>query len=122
MKRLLISLVLSAVGSVVLFAGAAVSGGLCHCMTAMFNLFPYGTFAIMKLGWDNLGLALALLQFPIYAVSITMIKGVRWKIILLLLFLFLHVVAASFVLKDYCRGRARCEVLPAHGRVRVNSV
>ena len=76
-------------------------GGMCHCMTAMFALFPYTSFVMMRMSWDSLGLLFALLQFPLYAVIITVVNGARWKVIVLLLILTLHILAASFALRDY---------------------
>jgi hypothetical protein len=101
MKRLFRPLLLSTFGSIILFVGAAMHGGMCHCMTAMFTLFPYGSYVMMRmsLSWDSVGLLLALLQFPVYAVIITVVNGVRWKIIVLLLIIVLHLVAASFALR-----------------------
>ena len=101
MKRLFRPLLLSTLGSIILFVGAAMHGGMCHCMTAMFTLFPYGSYVMMRmsLSWDSVGLLLALLQFPVYAVIITVVNGVRWKIIVLLLIVVLHFVAASFALR-----------------------
>lgn len=100
MKRLLLSLLLSTIGTIVLFVGAAMAGAACHCMTAMFTLFPYGSLVMMTMSSDSLGLLLDLLQFPVYSVTITTVNGARWKIILLLLIVILHVVAASFALQS----------------------
>ena len=117
MKRLLLPLLLSTLGTIILFVGAAMHGGMCHCMTAKIALFPYGRFVIMMIGWDSFGLLLALLQFPVYAVIITVVNGVRWKMIVLLFIVILHVGAASFALRDYCQSRRRCAAAPSNKRL-----
>ena len=110
MTRIIVALILSAVASAVLLAGAGMAGGACHCMTPMFTLFPYGSFVMMHFSSDSFGLPLALLQFPFYAVVITVVKGVRWKVAILLLLIALHIVAASFSLRDYCQSRPTCSL------------
>jgi hypothetical protein len=108
MARIVVSLIVSAAATAVLFVGAAMVDGACHCMTSMFTLFPYGSFVMMHFSSDSLGLPLALLQFPVYAVVLTLVKGMRWKVGVLLLLIALHVVAASFSLRDYCQSRRTC--------------
>jgi hypothetical protein len=103
-----VSLIVSAAATAVLFVGAAMADGACHCMTSMFTLFPYGSFVMMHFSSDSFGLPLALLQFPVYAVVLTLVKGMRWKVGILLLLIALHVVAASFSLRDYCQSRRTC--------------
>ena len=110
MTRIIIALILSAVASAVLLVGAGMAGGACHCMTPMFTLFPYGSFVMMHFSSDSFGLPLALLQFPLYAVVLTVVKGVRWKVGILLLLIALHIVAASFSLRDYCQSRPTCSL------------
>jgi len=113
MKRLLLPFLLSCAGAIILFIGAGMAGGACHCMTPMFTLFPYGSFVMMRWESDSIGLSLALLQFPFYAMIITLAKGARWKTIVVLLFVVLHGVAASLALRDYCESRRTCAITPA---------
>ena len=108
MKRLIISLVVSVVASVILLVGAAMADGACHCMTSMYSLFPYGTYVSMHFSVDSLGLPLILLQFPLYVLVVTLVKGMRWKIGVLLFLIAMHVLAASFSLHDYCQSRRNC--------------
>src|SRR5258706_2891483 len=110
MPRMLVSLIASAAAAAILFVGAAMADGACHCMTSMFIVFPYGSFVMMHFSSDSFGLPVALLQFPVYAVIVTFIKGMRWKVGVLLLLIALHVVAASFSLRDYCQSRQTCSV------------
>jgi hypothetical protein len=93
-KRLAFTLLLSVAGTVVLLVGAGMAGGACHCMTPMFTLFPYGSFVMTRLSWDSLGLLLAVLQFPFYTLIMTVVNGERWKVIVLMLIITLHVFAA----------------------------
>jgi hypothetical protein len=109
-KRLLIALTLSVVVTIVLVIGAAMYGGMCHCSTAMFTLFPFGAFVMMKTSWESSGLLLALVQFPLYALIVTVVNGTRMRVIVLLLIVALHILGASFALHDYCQSRHRCEL------------
>jgi|SRR6266404_5714248 len=108
MTRILVVLILSAAATAVLFVGAAMADGMCHCSTSMFTLFPYGSFVMMHFSSDTFGLPLALLQFPVYGLVLTLVKGMRWKLGALLLLIALHVAAASFALRDYCQWRGTC--------------
>jgi hypothetical protein len=116
MKRLLLALPLSLAVTIVLFAGAAMYGGMCHCETAMYAFFPYGSFAMIRMSWDSLGLLMMLVQFPIYSVIITVVNGARRKVMVLLLIVALHALAASFALHDYCQSRRRCALAPSPTR------
>ena len=112
LMRILLALILSIVVSAVLFVGAAMYGGMCHCMTAMFSLFPYGTYVMMHFSSDSWGLLLTFLQFPAYVLLVMLIKGWRYRLAAAILFIALHGVAASFALHDYCQQRATCIVQP----------
>ena len=106
--KIIVALGLSIVGSVVLFIGAGMAGGACHCMKPMFTLFPYGSFVMMHFSSDTFGLPVALLQFPVYVLVVLLVKGARWKLCVLLLVVILHVAAVSFALTDFCRSRPTC--------------
>ncbi len=111
MKRfliLLLSLVLSVVGTIILLIGSGMAGGACHCMTPMFTLFPFGSFILDR--WDNFGFLLVLLQFPLYVAIVTMVKGPRWKIASVLLIIALHVLASVFGFREYCQSRPTCVI------------
>jgi hypothetical protein len=108
MTRIFVALILSAAATVVLFVGAAMAGGACHCMTPMFTLFPYGSFIMMHFSSDTFGLPLALLQFPLYVLVVVLVRGMRWKVGVLLLIAALHVAAATLALSDYCQSRRTC--------------
>ena len=108
MTRIFVTLILSAAATAILFIGAAMADGACHCMTSMFTLFPYGSFVMMHFSSDTFGLPLALLQFPLYVLLVMLINGMRWKLGVLLLLTALHVAAASFALHDYCQSRRTC--------------
>src|SRR5438552_18858893 len=105
MTRIFVTLILSATATAILFIGAAMADGACHCSTSMFTLFPYGSFVMMHFSSDTFGLPLALLQFPVYALVLTLVQGKRWKFGALLLLIALHDAAASFALRHYCQWR-----------------
>jgi hypothetical protein len=111
-KRLLIAVALSVVGAVILFIGAAMHGGMCHCSTAMYTLFPYGAYTMMTSRFENLGLLLIAIQFPLYVVTIVLVKGSRRKVIALLLIIASHVLAVSIALHNYCQSWRRCALEP----------
>lgn len=108
MARIIVALILSAVATAVLFVGAGMAGGACHCMTPMYTLFPYGSFVMMHFSSDTFGLPLALLQFPVYVLVLILLKGMRWKLSVLLFMVMLHISFASFALRDYCQSRRTC--------------
>ena len=72
---------------------------------------------MMRFSWDSLGLLIALLQFPLYAVIITVVKGMRWKVVALVLVVVIHVLTASIALRDYCQSRRTCELVPVEDRL-----
>ena len=88
-------------------------GGMCHCGTAMFALFPFGSFVKLKTSWESVGLLLVLVQFPIYAVIVTLVNGTQRRVIVLLLVIVFHVFAAALAVSDYCQSRHRCELAPS---------
>jgi hypothetical protein len=108
MTRIFVALIVSAAATAVLFIGAAMADGMCHCMRSMFTLFPYGSFVMMHFSSDTFGLPLALVQFPIYVLVVMLVKGMRWKLGVILLLTALHIGAASFAFSDYCQSRRTC--------------
>ena len=112
MKPILIALPLSVLGTIVLFVGAAMYGGMCHCETAMFALFPFGSFLTMRTSGESVGLLVTLVQFPLYALIVTLVNGARRRVIVLLLVIAFHVLAGSLTLYDYCQSRGTCELGP----------
>jgi hypothetical protein len=106
--RTVVALILSIVAGVLLFIAAGMASGACHCMKPMFSIFPYGSFAMTHFSSDTFGFPLALLQFPVYVLVVSLVKGTRWKVCALLLVVILHVAAVSFALTDFCRSRPTC--------------
>src|SRR5262245_44465734 len=105
LTRIFIALILSAIGTVILFIGAAMMDGMCHCMTSMVILFPYGSFVMMHFSSDTWGWALMLIQFPVYVLVVMLVKRGRWRFRVVLFLILLHIAAASFALTDYCQRR-----------------
>ena len=118
--RVFIALILSAIATVALFIGAGMFDGMCHCMTGMYTLFPYGSFVMMHFSSDTWGLLLSLIQFPVYVLMVMLVKGVRWRLGVALLLLVLHGAAASFGLHDYCQSRRSCRLRGEHINVRLS--
>jgi hypothetical protein len=101
---------MSVLGTVILLVGAGMAGGACHCMSPMFTLFPYGSFITERTSWENFGFFLLLAQFPLYVMIVTLIKGIRWKAVSLVLIIALHISAALFGFRDYCQSRRTCAI------------
>jgi hypothetical protein len=89
------------------------ASGACHCMTPQITFFPYGNFVMTHFSSDNVGFPLVWLQFPAYALVLTLVKGVRWRIGVLLFLMVLHVLAATFGYRDYCDRRSTCSLVVA---------
>jgi hypothetical protein len=73
--------------------------------STMFTLFPYGTFISMRTSWDDTGLVLTFIQFPIYVLVVMTLKGKRARIAAILAILALHIITASVELRSYRRSR-----------------
>lgn len=108
--RIVVTLILSIIATVLLFFGAAGMDGMCHYTKSMYTLFPYGSYVMMHFSSDNWGLPLTLIQFPVYALVVLLVNGVRWRLGVAVLILVLHIAAASFALHDYCQSRRNCFV------------
>jgi hypothetical protein len=106
--RICVALILSVIATVALLFGAGMFDGMCHCMTSMFTVFPYGSFVMMHFSSDTWGMLLTFIQIPVYVLMVMLAKGVRWKLGVALLLIVLHVAAASFALHDYCQSRRNC--------------
>ena len=98
MKRLIFSLAIalpvSAVVTVALFLASGFAGGACHCMTPVSIFFPYGTFITMRTSWEATGGYATLFQFPLYATIIALTNGWRRRLIVSIVLLIMHSVAA----------------------------
>jgi hypothetical protein len=100
MKRVLIPILVGVVLSVFFFALAVVSDGACHCVKPTIILFPCVGLA-EGLGWEFISLPLMALQFPIYSVVIAKVRGGGWRILVFLILLVIHAVAAVVGLRVY---------------------
>lgn len=105
MIRIIVALIISVVVTVVLFILAAMSGGTCHCMDAMFNLFPYGTILVMRTSWEDTGTLLTFAQFPIYTILVLITPTKRWKVVVAVALLVIHVVFAVWGLRVHKGSR-----------------
>jgi len=89
---LIVSLIGSAVMGIVLLFLAAMADGMSHNSKSMYTLFPYGTILVMRTEWENLGLALSVIQFPVYALILNIVRPLAWKAIALVMIVAIHVV------------------------------
>ena len=105
MNRIFVALIISVVSTGILFIMAAMSGGVCHCMDAMFNLFPYGTIIEMRTSWNDTGLLLTFVQFPIYTILVLITPTKRWKVVVVIVLLVIHVVFAVWGLRVHKGSR-----------------
>jgi hypothetical protein len=105
MVRFIVGLIVSFIAGAVLFVLAAMADGMSHSMNAMFTLFPYGTFVSMRTSWENTGLVLTFIQFPVYVLVVMILKGKRARIAAVLVILALHIMIARVELRSYRRSR-----------------
>ena len=107
MKRIIVSLLIalpiSGVVTAVLLFASAVVGMSCHHCDAVFSVFfPYGASIglillranIVDTGWAYIAYAALLLQFPFYAIVIAIVNGWRSPLLVSLLILIVHSIAA----------------------------
>lgn len=109
MKRLIVSLAIalpvSAVVTVVLFLASGFAGGACHCMIPVSIFFPYGTFITMRTSWEATGGYATLFQFPLYATIIALTNGQRGRLVVSIVLLIVHSVAAISAVTVYQRWK-----------------
>jgi hypothetical protein len=113
MERLMLLLpltLLSVPFTVILIVGAGIAGSVCHCMTPMFTLFPYGSFISQRTSWEYVGFFLMLFQFPLYVTIVAGITDKRWKTATLMLIIALHFLVALFGVRDYCQSHHTCDI------------
>ena len=110
--RIVIALILSVVGTAVLFIATGMAGGACHCMTPQFSVFPYSSFLWSRYGSESWDLVLTVVQFPAYVLILMLINGWRLRLGVALLLIALHIAAASLALHDHCQRRSTCRLRP----------
>lgn len=98
---LIISLIVSAILGVVLIVLAAMSDGMTHSSKSMYTLFPYGTSVTMRTSWSSIGTLLLLIQFPLYALILNLVRPLRWKAVALVLIIAIHVLAVMLGMRAY---------------------
>ena len=96
MKKLLISLGVALVLTLVFSILAGMGGGACHCNTPLQVLFPFMSMLGVHDADNALGELLWGLQMPAYTLSVAYARGETWKGIALLVILVLHTLAISF--------------------------
>jgi hypothetical protein len=101
MKKLVISVLVGVVVTLILGLAGGFLGGACHCMIPITLFFPFGTIIVMHTSWELLGLGITAVQFPLYAVVVANLSRTLRGAITLLLLLAVHVVAILVGLKVY---------------------
>jgi hypothetical protein len=98
---LILSLIGSAIVGVVLIVLAAMSDGMTHSSRSMYTLFPFGTSVVLLTRWTSTGLVLLVIQFPLYALILNLVRPLRWKAVALVLIIAIHVVAVMIGMRAY---------------------
>ena len=98
---LIVSLIVSAILGVVLIVLAAMFDGMSHSSKSMYTLFPYGTSVVMRTRWSSIGLVLLVIQFPLYALILNLVRPLRWKALALVLIVAIHVLAVVLGMRAY---------------------
>jgi hypothetical protein len=101
MKRTLIAIAIGIILTVVFFALAGFFGGACHCVTPTAIFFPYAAIVFGITSWDSVGLVLIALEFPLYAIVLIVVRGIKWWAISFAILLLGHTVALLVGLKVY---------------------
>ena len=100
MARFFVGLILSVVATVILMFFAGMAGGICHCMTTMFALFPYGSIVTMRTSWESAGLILTFFQFPLYTLIVQILRSSQPRALAILVILAVHTLAAMLGLRS----------------------
>lgn len=93
MTRFFVALIVSVLATAILLAYAGMADGMCHCMTSMFTLFPYGTLVTMDTSWEFMGLILTYIQFPVYVTILVLLKSKQSRVVASLAIVVIHVFA-----------------------------
>jgi len=101
MKRTLIAIAIGIVLTVAFFALAGFFGGACHCVTPTAILFPYAAIVFGTTSWDSIGLVLIALQFPLYAIVLISVRGIKWRTLSFVILLLSHTLTLLVGLKVY---------------------
>lgn len=98
MGKYFVAIVISVLGTVLLQFLAGMAGGMCHCMTSMYSLFPFGTTVEMHTSYELLGMLLTYVQFPLYTIVVMLLKDAQLRAIGSILIAVIHVLAAVVAL------------------------
>jgi hypothetical protein len=101
MKRILIAIVIGIALTVVFFALAGFFGGACHCVTPTTIFFPYAGIVFGTTSWNSIGLVLIAFQFPLYAITLVCIRGIKRRVLAFTILLLAHSTALLIGLKVY---------------------
>ncbi|HYW70372.1 MAG TPA: hypothetical protein VE961_05025 [Pyrinomonadaceae bacterium] len=94
MKHLLIGIAVGVALTVGFFILTTLADGACHCVKPTIVFFPYAALALSR-SWSSLSLPLMALQYPLYSIVVSIIRGLRLKLVALAIFIALHILAAS---------------------------
>ena len=94
MTRYFVALIVTVVATAVLLTLAGMADGMCHCMTSMYTLFPYGTMISMRTSWEFTGLVVTFIQFPVYVTILLILKSTESRVMALIAIIAIHVLAA----------------------------
>lgn len=98
MGKYFAALVVSVLGTVVLQFLAGMAGGMCHCMTSTYTLFPFGSMIEMHSSWETLGFLLTMFQFPIYTIIVMVLRSTQARVIAATVIAAIHAVGAWIAL------------------------
>jgi hypothetical protein len=111
MRSIIVAVLIGVVLTVLFFALGALFSGGGHDLTAITVFFPYAEIfggLTKDTLWDRIGgvvgMALLGLQFPVYAIILTRIKGWRSRTVTFLILFAVHVAATVVGLQIYHRS------------------
>ena len=97
MKPFAISGAFGIVAGVFFFILAVFADGACHCVKSTLALFPYAGLALNH-SFESASLPLMIVQFPLYAIVIGLVRS-KARIVVILGLLLAHVAVAWISLK-----------------------
>lgn len=83
---------------------AGFAGGACHCVAPTAVAFPYSSILWGTFSYEFWGLALVVVQFPVYSALVISVRSPKVKFLALLIIVTIHVAAVTLALKVYKHG------------------
>jgi hypothetical protein len=101
MKKLLFAIGIGIIVTVLFLALAGFFGGACHCVAPTTAFFPYAAIVWGATSWDSVGLILFAVQYPVYAVALSVPRANARRVVFVAVILATHIAGVLIGLKVY---------------------